>query len=255
MGPAPTDGLLKLHEAVAAFCDPARVAMVIAIEERLSDAQMESFHKVRLRPRPPDPQPEPVRRPNLSDPDYIAMNYHWKILLDEFRSLIADGKIAISGVKLEDATGERVVIPPAIVLEYVLDFRHDSFGGHIQPYRLVRASRAPPQGLATPRPAPIGAESVRDLTDEEILVLLEEYARRVVEEEGSKLQMPAKVSFIPIIRRKMAYRSRTGEMQSTLAAEAAALADWIKTKVNGHQTPKPATIENELREDYRRLKP
>jgi hypothetical protein len=72
--------------------------------------------------------------------------------------------------------------------------------------------------------------------------------------EESNLKLPVKVSFIPILRRKLQRRFELGENAPTLGAEAAALESWIKGKVDGHQTPTAGHIENELREDHRRLR-
>ncbi|WP_198370533.1 hypothetical protein [Roseomonas rosulenta] len=116
----------------------------------------------------------------------------------------------------------------------------------------VAKNEAPP-AASEPR-GPITPHTAANLTDDEVFALLDEYARRVVEDEDSSLKLPVKVSFMPILRRRLRWRFESGENAPTLAADAAALEKWIKTKVDGHQTPSAKHIENELREEHRRLK-
>jgi hypothetical protein len=63
-----------------------------------------------------------------------------------------------------------------------------------------------------------------------------------------------KVSFMPIILRKMRARAEAGAMFDTLSAEAAELERWIQDKAPSHQTPTAGAIENALRIEYKRLK-
>jgi len=99
--------------------------------------------------------------------------------------------------------------------------------------------------------------TVRELSDEDVLFLLEEHARRVTESKSYPVLDPGitKVTFMPLILRKMQARAAAGELLSTLAAEAAMLENWIQEKAPSYQTPTAGTIENSLRQEYRRLKP
>jgi hypothetical protein len=50
-------------------------------------------------------------------------------------------------------------------------------------------------------------------------------------------------------------RAAAGELADTLVAEAEALLDWLRTTHPEHAPPTVRTIENNIRDDYRRLKP
>jgi hypothetical protein len=146
----------------------------------------------------------------------------------------------------------------------MFDLRANAVRRDSRTYLAVRAAKDPPPGspgqrneiqpAASEPPGPITPQTAAALTDDEVFALLDEYARRVAEDEDSSLKLPVKVSFIPILRRRLRWRFENGENAPTLAADAAALEEWIKTKVDGHQTPSARHIENELRGDHRRLK-
>ena len=114
-----------------------------------------------------------------------------------------------------------------------------------------------PVGATAPAgaPAALRPEDLPNLSDEMVLALLEEHARRVVESPDAELFPPGKISFMPLILRKMEARAAAGELLPELAGEAAWLAAWIKGKAPSHQTPTASTIENSLRSRYRPLKP
>jgi hypothetical protein len=102
--------------------------------------------------------------------------------------------------------------------------------------------------------AEITAANVRDLTDNEVLVLLEDHARRVIEGPDAPLIAPGKISLLPIIRGKMQHRAERGELLPTLSAESRWLADWIASKLAWHQLPTSLTIGRALGGEYAVLK-
>ena len=53
---------------------------------------------------------------------------------------------------------------------------------------------------------------------------------------------------------QMQARAAGGELAGTLQAEAAYLAQWVKNAYNDIQAPTAKTVENKLRDDYKRLK-
>ena len=132
-------------------------------------------------------------------------------------------------------------------------------------YVSVRATRAPlpvdpsPEMLAAAldkheaRPAqrqPITAENVTELSDDEVLLLLEEHGERVVRSPDAKLIAPGKISLMPIVRRKMIARADAGDIMTTKGAECRYLARWIAEKVRHFATPTEGTISKMLGKDY-----
>lgn len=252
---------LKLREAVIEWCDPDILA---AIRGEEGWGTLDSLARLQW---PCLSGPDFPRHPKegIDQIDYPRLDALWKFVTTDFVRRMEDGDFYLSGVQQapELTTAERP-IPGVWASACKFDFRSSVVTVNGMRFGSVTASRIAPAPMpssgtqdsaaAGSRPT-ITAETAVSLSDEEVFALLEDYARRVVEEEGSSLGMPVKVSFMPIIRRRMEHRIRTGEACSTLAAEAEELAAWIKIKVSGHQTPKPGSIENELREDYWRLKP
>ncbi|MGG5823763.1 hypothetical protein [Falsiroseomonas sp. HW251] len=204
--------------------------------------------------------------------EYAALDAAWDVLFRDFRQRVEAGRMHLSGIQTDPERHEaRSAIPGVWVADYEFDFRASTVVGAGRRYVSVRLSElpyetatmqtlsgAPPVPLSGPAvaaaPVEVTAETVRGLTDEALFLFLEEYASRVVEEEGSELKMPVKVSFMPILRRKMRSRAAAGEMKGTLKAEANELEAWIKTKIDGHQPPTASTIEKQLNDDYRALK-
>jgi hypothetical protein len=98
------------------------------------------------------------------------------------------------------------------------------------------------------------AINAEDLTTDQIVGVIEEHARRVIQDPEAKLMPPGKVSLIPLVRMKMQDRARRSELQSTLNGEAAWLAAWIAGKAEHWDTPKAKTIARSLGATYAMLK-
>ena len=254
--------VLSLKEALQRWSDPTLVEAVLVEESRLAPSEMAEFPRGWLSPlsdlgRRPDPDWV------LARPNYGGLIAAWRALEHDMCRRMAAAEFYLSGIQTKPLmTTEQRPIPGVWAAECEFDFMKDTITVGELRFVAVQASRMPPtrgpgvtnaSGPAVIRPD-ITAESVRELADEEVFKLLEDYARRVVEDRSSKLSMPVKVSFMPIIRRKLRHRFETDAARETLGAEAHALAEWIKTKVPSHQTPTAASIENELRVDYRDLK-
>jgi hypothetical protein len=193
----------------------------------------------------------------------------WHALEADFVRRVEDGELHLTGVHLNsNLTGEARVIPPWLASS--CHFRFGSSTLYVrkvnasQRFAMVRVSRHPPDSsiaVAVAAPAskaahpPIDALTARKMSDEELLVLLEENVRRIVEEYGStNMKLPGRESFIPLLHRKMVHRFKVGEACLTLAEEAAALEAWLKARLDGHHFPSVGQIENKLRAAYNRLK-
>lgn len=185
----------------------------------------------------------------------------WDDLLNDFRRRVQVSEIFLSGVRTRPTLQSCITpIPNVWAQGFEFDFRKDAvtFEGTFE-YIGVIASKNPPaeppdtSTNLDPGTQTITPETVYVLEDDVILALLEEHAKRVVENDGP-LITPGKISVMPIIRRKMEWRSQRRELCGTLAAEAECLADWIAKKIPSHQVPAAAAIKNALRKVYRGLK-
>jgi hypothetical protein len=212
------------------------------------------------------------------DPSRYGLERAWTALMLDLKQRIARGAIYLVGVQVEpEERLEPERIPSVWATDYSINPANSTIAGRHRRWLTVRASDSPFDDVAdsvspakaveqapmantqrevaaspTPKREAITEANVYELTDEEVLVLLEDHARRVVGTPDAKLITPGKISLLPIIRRKMLHRHAVGEARETLGAEADALAKWIATKVPSHQAPTASTIEKGLRRDYKR---
>ncbi|BDG74055.1 hypothetical protein [Roseomonas fluvialis] len=261
--PSAADQDLSLLEAMTQWCEPRLVNRVREEERKFIAIELHRYFMPKLTHETEWSQP--TSRSWMAETNYVFLTAAWNELTIDFRRRIERGEMYLRGVLSGDDPAAAIeAIPGFWAAELMFDLRANAVRRDSRTYLAVRVSKqAPaeppvaknevPPAAAEPR-GPVTPLTAATLTDEEVFVLLDEYARRVVAEEGSPLRLPVKVSFIPILRRKMRQRFATGEHALTLGAEAAALEEWIKTKVDGHQTPSAGHIENELREEHRRLK-
>jgi hypothetical protein len=186
----------------------------------------------------------------------------WEALERDFRARLVRGDFHLLGVQMyPHRSVEHVPIPGVWAADMKFDFCANSVRVGGPRYVAVKVVFGPaPAGgqVATAGRVgspPITPKTVRDLSDEEVLLLLEEHARRVVEIAEYRALDPGitKVSFMPIILRQMRARAAAGKLLPTWTAEAAELAKWIQQKAPSHQVPTAGAIENSLREEYWRL--
>jgi hypothetical protein len=198
---------------------------------------------------------------SLEVPPFATLKGAWKKLERSFRRQIADGRLSLRGaaITLNPATAP-TPIPNAWAADCSFDFDRDRVAIGERVYGAVTVSCTPsvaaiinsaPHSAA---PGPITAESARRLTDDEVLLLLEEHALRAIKGPDAKLIAPGKISLMPFVARKMRERAESGALLLTPRAEARYLAEWIAEKAPTHQTPKAATIEKVLRTEYGVLK-
>jgi hypothetical protein len=215
----------------------------------------------------------------VQDGRWGALRAAWEHLFRTFRDDIQCGKIYLAGVQTFPL---RQIHREPINGLWAADFQFDllngaiAVAGSLYRYVAVVALRTPfdavptdtgapwqlfeeqlgeiarqaPAAAATPR-----AFNVSDLSDEQIGELLEEHARRVAEGTTSQLMPPGKVSLIPLIRRHLQHRATAGQQRETLSAEAHELHEWISGVAPSYHVPSAGTIENNIRSEYRALKP
>jgi hypothetical protein len=180
-----------------------------------------------------------------------------QVLADDLRHRLADKILFAQGFDpTQLGEPERVLLPGHLATDFVFDFDKNVVEHGDHRYLAVLVSQRPlaqpaARGRtgAMPTVAPIS-----DMSDKDLFELLEEHARRVVEEDAEPLISPSRISYAPILRRKMRFRAGRGELHATLAAEARYLAGWIGEKVPSHQTPTAPSLENALRTTYNELK-
>ena len=251
---------LALFEAMVQWCDPAIVERIRVEERNNIPFHLHQFPAPKLLPEAEWLQPKSGA---WSTGGELALLFAaWRDLERDFLRRVERGELYLEGVlSIDDANAQPEAIPNFWAAELTIDTIRNAVTRGERRYLAVTVSRrpspwAPLEGRTEPVAAPrtaITSASVRELSDDEVLLLLEDHARRVVE-DNADLIAPAKISLMPIIRRRMEYRAANGGLASSLAAECRVLADWIGDKVRSHQTPTANSIENSLRKDYAALK-
>lgn len=266
---------LSLSEALVRWTDTERVEAVRREERKHIAYHLHEFYRIKehwLQLTHDRDLRQPTRGSGWAGaPDFGSLIVAWRALGRDLVVRLVGGEFHLVGVRTApDRTAAPRAIPGVWAADMRFDFAMDAVSIEQARYVAVRAVRGPGPGpedemqadrtAAAPEPpsatAPLTPESVRDLTDEEVFVLLEEHARRVVQNADAQLLAPAtiKVSMMPLLRHKMEHRAANGELEPSLAAEATALAAWIRTKVPSHQVPTAGAIKNALRREYQRLK-
>ncbi len=185
-----------------------------------------------------------------------------KRLEADFRAMVERGHLTMSGVQ---TSPEREATRGPIPSEWILDYRIDTAQNvvEVESFRWVsvKASRVQSTEPSTAHTATrtpdvtsiLQKDGVRNMSDEDILTVLEEHARRVVDDQ-TPLSPSAGVSLMPLIKRKLQHRAENGEMLPSIIGESEALERWIKDKAPSFHTPSAKPIENSIRSDYNRLK-
>jgi len=258
---------LLLFEALKTHCSPSLMADLRREELQLTRYQ----HQQRGQPLLSDVSE--LRQPNDGDwmdgqRDFSDFYNAWDRVLENFQGIIEQGAVELDGVQiLPVATTDRVDLPGAWAAMMRFDLRANTIGTHHAKYASIRVHRPRPAKADVPpgvcsarmstdasgkvwlKPTDVGS-----LSDDTILSLLEEHARRVVGTPDAKLISPGKVSFLPIILRKMTHRAELGELLPRLVDEGEYLAQWIASKIDHHHLPSAGTITKTLGKNYAVLK-
>jgi hypothetical protein len=187
----------------------------------------------------------------------IQLIVAWGALDRGFRSLIERDSLHLAGVNVTDRSNTKLEpIPGVWAADLRFDFRRNAIERRGTRYVAIRVTPTPfassddsPPSHPARQPQ-FGMKDIPDLPDDVILALLEEHAKRVVENDSAKLIGPGKISLMPIIDRTMKYRAERGTLEPTLAAETVWLASWIQSKVPSHQAPSAKSVANALRLEY-----
>ena len=252
---------VSLFEALVRWTDDGLVAKVRGCEARHTLYEMTSVTH-----RPCLSSDEELRVPSSTSwmggpADYALLIDSHQLLERDFRQRMVQGECYLQGVQTKpNLLMAPEGIPGVWAAECNFDFKENTLTVAKRRFVAVKASRRPPAemhlenaaGGIGPRPT-ITADNVGTLSDEEVLILLEDHARRVVEGPGARLIPAGKISLMPIIKRKMLQRHKAGVLEDKLVAEARILAGWIAAKAPSHQVPTADSIENSLRNDYKAL--
>ena len=132
----------------------------------------------------------------------------WRVLTPNFDDCTASD----DGVELIDVW---VAAPPAT---------KESASNTAEPGSIstldAEATVPPSSGAAAPAMTRLDKTMIAAMDDEAILELLEEHAKRVIAGPGAKLIAPGRVSFLPIIKRKMMHCAEHGELLPAKTDEA-----------------------------------
>lgn len=256
-----SDKWLRIDQALRQFCDPELVAAVRSAEGNYSEITLRVFGHPNLggarAPRPGDN----LTGSSTSQRHHAEYMFAWNAMMADFRNKLVQEDLFLLGVSVlptRDTTFS--LIPGVWAADYEIDFETEVVSVGANRYLAVRCTPVRPM-LAVNSPSNAPAESPRrtaagigELTDEEILELLEEHARRVIAGPDSKLIAPGKISMMPLIAGKLRHRAERGELLATQAAEMLWLYNWVKSKVDLHYVPKPGAIKRVLGKQYEALK-
>lgn len=254
------EGPLTLQAALMTWCNPKLVEQARRFQQPFTAAALELGGRPNLGLARPNTGEIGYYRPESYEQKILHSEIAWRALLADWRRMLETGSVHLLGSQtVPEPRAGAMHINGDWAADLDFDFVNNTVSGLGQRYVAVQAWHGGLPQSAAPDPRgpietdAITTESVRKLTDDEILFLLEDYARRVVEDPATRLTMPAKVSFMPIVLRKLRHRFSIGEAIETLAGEAEALEAWIREKAPSHQTPSAGSIENVIRGEYRQL--
>ena len=257
----PTGISLPLSEGILAWTNPGLVERLRSSERKCTRSDLLGLTWPRLVPDEELRVPQSTAWMSGGSTGVPALRQAWTAVENDARRRMRAGELFLSGVQVKrELTTVPQPIPGVWASELKFDLANDVVEFQRNRFTAVRISESAP-GSGTNAPAmscsslpPITPENMRDLSDQEVLLLLEEHARRVVETADAKLVAPGKVSVMPLIVRKMRSRAEAGKLASTLAEEAKVLADWIASKVPSHQVPAVGSVKNSVRSEYASLR-
>ncbi len=251
---------LRLLDAIVRWCDQdliwriRRKEMVFTLAER-------RHHELPSISREEPPAAAlvefgPQHRPRVAE----QLHWLWDVAADDFKERLKARELFIRAVPITNLVpAESISIPVAWVPVLRVSVAEEVIGVGDQLYGDILVSDHPwpaPRFAGTdadPPPA-VTLVDVPALSDEMVLMLLEEHAERVVRND-SRMMDPRRISLTPIILRKLEHRAQRGEMLDGVHVEAQALHAWVKARLVSFQVPSPLSIENGIRAAYRHLNP
>ncbi|MDB5318318.1 MAG: hypothetical protein JWO24_4162 [Rhodospirillales bacterium] len=133
---------------------------------------------------------------------------------------------------------------------WAADMRFDFLAGAISidemRYVAVAAVRGPAPDLRTGELmtapqlcelAPLTPDSVRALSDDEVLMLLEEHSLQVIAGTTEKLAPPGWLTIMPLVMGKFRSRAAAGLTEAKVSDEARELHRWVEAAAPHHHAP------------------
>ena len=257
---------LTLLKALIQWCDPALVEAVRVAERGRTAHELLAFRgELSDFPKPRLTPANEWRQPSAQEWMHGATNFTllsmaWEDLTSDFRTRVETGAIFLEGVEVDDThDAEPQSLRGAFASEYKFDFKQNALRLGKKRYVAIVVSR-------TPRlHAEAGARrlarrelerplKVDDLTDDEILELLSEHNKRVVDSPEPKMMARVKYSLDQIVIRRLEWRFGQGLTKTKIREEAAELRAWIVEVAPWHQKPAVKTVENHIRKRWNELK-
>lgn len=250
---------LTLLEALNKWCDPEAILGVVRAEMLFSDGELRTLSAPILITSELRGDGRSRLLPQTGD-RFTDLRIAWADLIRDFKHRIEHEEMYLDGLEpTKDMGNEREALRGALATDFDFDFLDNTVTYRGRRFLAVTASRTPSAwapleiGLPTRR---VDARPYKasDLTDEQILELLEEHAKRVLAGPDAKLIAPGRISLMPLVAGKMRDRAAAGEMANKISHEAEWLAKWVKSKVTLHQVPSASAIERSLGKAYTGLK-
>jgi hypothetical protein len=222
----PADGdRLTLRDAALRWCDSDLVRDLRAAEKA----------RDKLGPAPPEPEllarlgAAEAWRTEINRRNTIAASVPtcWKRLSSDLRASLESQELLIEGVQVLPTRTETITDIPGIwAVEFTLDFELNTLDFPKHRFVMVRIFR--PDARTTAKEGSASTNSaleehgrppkldVSQLTDDEIMAILNEHHQRVIHERSGTLFAPGKVTVMAYIRARMEVRAKANELLSTL---------------------------------------
>ena len=260
MEPQPQVDFLTLPDAVQRWCDPSLVTIVLLAQLRCTRLELFEMGHPDLahEDRHIEFAPNALRAAGGANP---RLDSAWAVVDHDFKSRVERGELYLTGVRMKaEMDGPREAISGVLAAHSRINYLLGTVSSAQVSYANVQVSTVGPATDSGASELPPGklrlqVSDVADLDDETILALLSEHIDRVVESPEPKMMARIKDVLQPIIVRRLEIRARRGELADTLNAEARALASWIGKVASWHPTPAAKTVENNIRDRYKALKP
>ena len=254
MDPEPLPAHLKLLNALVQWCNPALVDAVRIAERGYTMHDLVTYPQPKL--TPPDEWRQPSGQDWMVQTIFTGLNWAWRALHADFRQQFEDGALFMEGVEVTDTYNqEPQLLSGTFAAEYIFYFELNTVRLGKKRFVAITVSRKAPLWSAVEARVPqprdlLRPQDIAALNDDEVLLLLEEHAKRVIAGPDAKLIAPGKISLIPIVRGMIRHRVECGQMMGHPTHEAQWLADWISSKITYHQVPTASTISKVLGKEY-----
>lgn len=170
----------------------------------------------------------------------------------EIMHLLQKGTLIATGKK--NNRGDRILIPKELWADLQLYLGDSNINQHCASYRGI------PDGSSSWYNILFTVEDVLRIWPDSINIPEEPYQQSQSTNDSSPANSlssssyPGRPSIMNAIKEQMHKRASEGKLELTLAEEARKLMDWVEREYPGVQTPQEKSLENGIRESYKKLK-